>query len=223
VAKRGSIDQTAVLDAALRVAERVGLDGLTMRMVADELGVSPMAAYRHVADRDTLVSLVADRLASTIEVPGADSGPWDQRLRVLERGAFRAGIAVPGQSDTTVVTWGPNHRRIVDGMISILEDAGFDDEEVAVAFELIWAFFLGQVRIHDHLVARQEGQAEGSTHNAYPVLGRIVRRAPNVSPEDYFDRGFDILIEGLRGRLAAKAAGNGHTTAKRAKPAKPAS
>ena len=55
----------------------------------------------------------------------------------------------------------------------------------------------------------------GSTHNGYPVLGRIVKRAPNVSPEDYFERGFDILLDGLRGRLLAKqATSNGRKAAK---------
>jgi TetR/AcrR family tetracycline transcriptional repressor len=205
VAKRGSIDQEAVLDAALRVAHRVGLNGLSMRMVADELGVSPMAAYRHVADRDTLVSLVADRLASTIVIPDPDSAPWDERLRQLQKATFFALTAVPGQSDSVVVTWGPNHVRIVNGMIGILEDAGFDDEEVAVAFELVWAFFIGQARINERLVARQQAFAHGSRSDAYPVLARVMRRAPNVSPEEYFDRGFDIILDGLRLRLAAQA------------------
>ena len=50
--KRGTIDQRAVVDAATAVARRVGLAWMTMRMVADELGVSAMAAYRHVPNRD---------------------------------------------------------------------------------------------------------------------------------------------------------------------------
>jgi TetR/AcrR family transcriptional regulator, tetracycline repressor protein len=206
VAKRGSIDQEAVLDAALSVARRVGLDKLSMRMVADELGVTPMAAYRHVADRNTLVSLVADRLASTVEVPDPDSGTWEERLRQLECAAFHMGTEVPGQPDTTVVTWGPSHRKIVDGLLAIFADAGFDDTDTAIAFEVTWAYFIGQVRIHEHLVARLEGYVEGGTSNSYPVLARVVDRAPPVSPEEHFERGLDIIIAGLRDRLETKQA-----------------
>lgn len=205
MAKRGSIDRAAVLDAAYSVAQRVGLNGLTMRMVADELGVSPMAAYRHVADRDTLVSLVADRLASTVEVPAPDSGPWDERLRRLERAAFRAAVEVRGQPDAVVLTWGPNHVRIVDGMLAILEDAGFD-EDLPLVFEVIWAYVLGQVRVYENLAARRDAPADGEATNAYPLLARVLARVPPASPEEHFDRGFEIVLDGLRQRLAAKRA-----------------
>ncbi|HEY4333019.1 MAG TPA: TetR family transcriptional regulator [Ilumatobacteraceae bacterium] len=204
MAKRGSIDRAAVLDAALRVARRVGLDGLSMRMVAEELGVSPMAAYRHIPNRETLVSLAADQLASTIDVPDPDSGPWDERLVRLERAAFRAGIEVPGQVDTTVLTWGPNHRRMLDSILSILVEAGFDETDLAIAFELIWAYFLGQIRIHEHLVSLGEGAVEGPTTNSYPVLAGVINRVPSVSPVEYFERGFQILLMGLRAQLEAK-------------------
>lgn len=215
MAKRGAIDRAAILDAALRVARRVGLDGLSMRMVADELGVSPMAAYRHIPNREALVSLAADRLASTVTVPDADSGTWDERLLALERAAFIAGIEIRGQQDTTVLTWGPHHRRLLDSMLEILEDAGFDGTDLAISFELIWAFFLGQVRIHEQLFGRPEVVLEGPTTNAYPMLAEVINRSPSMSPEEYFERGFLILLMGLKARLeqrrmereAAEAAG----------------
>jgi TetR/AcrR family transcriptional regulator, tetracycline repressor protein len=200
VTKRGSIDRDAVLDAALRVARRVGLDGLSMRMVAEELGVSAMAAYRHVPNREALVSLAADQLASTIQVP--TTGTWQERLLQLQREAFRAGIEVPGQVDTTVLTWGPNHRRLLDSMLTILTDAGFDDDDVTVAFELMWAYMIGQIRIHEHLVTRRDAVTPEGPTSSYPILAAVIDRVPSIPPEEYFERGFAILLEGLEARLA---------------------
>jgi AcrR family transcriptional regulator len=210
-ARKGSIDRQTVVDAAYRVATRVGLDRMSMRMVADELGVSTMAAYRHVPDRETLVGLVADQLAASVEVPDPDSGPWDQRLLELERSAFRASSLVPSQPDSTVIFPGPNQRRIVDGSMKILAEAGFDDEEAAVAFEVIWAYFQGQLRVYDLLVAGRDGPDGPTEPRARPLLDPVMRM-PQLSPEEYFERGFVILLDGLRARLAEKQATTATTT-----------
>src|ERR1700722_8902746 len=71
-----------VLDAALTVAERVGLERLSMRLVAGELGVSAMALYRHVKDKDDLLDGLVERLLGEIRLPD-ESLPWDTRLRAL--------------------------------------------------------------------------------------------------------------------------------------------
>jgi len=71
-----------VLDAALVVAEREGLERLSMRLVAAELGVSPMGLYRHVTSKDDLLDGLVERLLGELELP-EDSSPWDERLRIL--------------------------------------------------------------------------------------------------------------------------------------------
>ena len=79
-----SITREEVVDAALRLATRVGLDRFTMTQLADELGVAPMTAYYHVANRTELVKLVVEELLHRIEIPEPDAGPWDRRLKALE-------------------------------------------------------------------------------------------------------------------------------------------
>lgn len=77
-----------VLDAALAVAEREGFERLSMRLLARELDVSPMALYRHVVNKDDLLDGLVERLLGQLRLPD-DSLPWDQRLRVLA-GELRA-------------------------------------------------------------------------------------------------------------------------------------
>jgi AcrR family transcriptional regulator len=71
-----------VLDAALVVAEREGLQRLSMRLLARELNVSTMGLYRHVANKDDLLDGLVERLLGEIQLPD-DSLPWDERLRMM--------------------------------------------------------------------------------------------------------------------------------------------
>lgn len=76
------IDREAVLDAALVVADGEGLDGLTMRAVAERLGVTTMALYRHVSCKAELLDGVVERLLRELPTPGSDL-PWDEQLRLM--------------------------------------------------------------------------------------------------------------------------------------------
>jgi AcrR family transcriptional regulator len=73
-----------VLEAALVVAERVGFERLSMRLLARELGVSTMGLYRHVENKDDLLDGLVERLLGELELP-EESLPWDERLRWLAR------------------------------------------------------------------------------------------------------------------------------------------
>lgn len=69
-----------VVAGALRVLDAYGLEYCTMRRVADELGVRPSALYHHVADKQTLLGLMADRVVEPVRVD-ADLAATSHRLR----------------------------------------------------------------------------------------------------------------------------------------------
>jgi AcrR family transcriptional regulator len=78
------LDRERVLDAALLVAESEGLERLSMRLLAQQLDVSTMALYRHVANKDDLLDGLVGRLLSELRLP-EESLPWEERLRTLAR------------------------------------------------------------------------------------------------------------------------------------------
>lgn len=77
-----ALNRGRVLDAAARVAAREGLEGLSMRVLARDLGVSPMALYRHVRDKDDLLDGLVARMLGEVRIP-ARTLPWEARLRAL--------------------------------------------------------------------------------------------------------------------------------------------
>src|SRR5246127_5987746 len=70
-----TIDREAVLDTAIRLLDAEGVEALTMRRLASELGVSAMAPYRHVGSKDELLMVLVDRLAARLVYPARPPGP----------------------------------------------------------------------------------------------------------------------------------------------------
>lgn len=71
-----------IVDAAIAIADQDGLDALSMRRIADQLGVGAMSLYRHVADKDALLAAMSAEAGRRFPYPGDDPGPWTWRQRV---------------------------------------------------------------------------------------------------------------------------------------------
>jgi len=132
-AKRGrgsrGLSRDEVLDATLALAEERGLDSVSMRAVADRLGVTPMALYRYVGDKQGLLDGLVERIVR--EMPVDDpSAPWQDRLR-----SFAAGIRTVARRHPDLFlllfqrpTVTPEARRPRNAVQSMLRDAGVPEE-----------------------------------------------------------------------------------------------
>src|SRR5690242_9860197 len=83
--RRAGLTRAAVARGALRVLDRDGLDGLTMRSVGQELGVQAMSLYNHVRDKDDLLDAIAEEVLSGVAIPPLDIA-WDDALLALAHG-----------------------------------------------------------------------------------------------------------------------------------------
>src|ERR1700722_18346588 len=79
--RSGNLNEQEVVDAALRIIHAGGVEELSMRRLSRELGVSTMAAYYYVKDKNQLIDLVASTVLADITVPPPSEGPWYVRLR----------------------------------------------------------------------------------------------------------------------------------------------
>lgn len=138
------IDRSAVLDAALAVADEVGIDNLTMSAVGRRLGVSAMALYRHVGDKSELLDGLVERLLSDAPIPDPSLEPRHQ-LTVYADGVRRTARRHPAVFPLLLTrparTDGARHHR--DAVVRLLEALGVPASRSARVERLITTMILG--------------------------------------------------------------------------------
>jgi AcrR family transcriptional regulator len=133
-----------ILDAALAIADGQGLDAVTMRAVAAQLGITAMALYPHVKSKDDLLDGLVGRLLTELSLP-VPGKPWQDRLRDIARSAretaHRHPAVMPLLFTRPAVT--PDAVRVVDAIYQALLDAGVPDGDVPRVERLVSTFVLG--------------------------------------------------------------------------------
>ncbi len=126
--ERARLTRDAVVDRALRLADTVGLDALTIRKLATELGVSPMALYWHFRSKDELLDRLADRVWSEIDTDVDDTAPWSAQLRGLLESLLRVLRAHPAAAQLLLQSEKQSESalRATEITLEVLRGAGFD-------------------------------------------------------------------------------------------------
>ena len=192
-----TISREDVVDAALRLAQQVGLDRFTMSQLADELGVAPMTAYHHVANRTELVQLVVEELLSRVEIPGPDKGTWDVRLKALEASARNELGGIPGIRSGISADRSQASKRLADAVLAILADAGFDEDTALLAYGALFTYMVGQLDLD---VATELGKDSTDALRFAELINRSAG-AHQPTPDEFFNFGFDLLLTGLNQQL----------------------
>jgi AcrR family transcriptional regulator len=209
VEPRSRLSRERVLHAAMAHADEGGLEALTMRKVAEELGVAPMALYRHVANRDDLVDGMIDIIFSEIELPAAGAD-WKTAMRdraisvhdAMLRHRWAIGLL---ESRTNP---GPANLRHHDAVIGCLRAAGFDMAMTAHAYSLVDSYIYGFALTKMNLpfetttdiAEMAESMLEPFPVGAYPNLAAFITEHAMKQGYDYadeFDYGLDVLLDGL--------------------------
>jgi AcrR family transcriptional regulator len=133
-----------VLSGAVAVADAGGIGSLTIRSLAQKLGVKPMSVYYYVANKDEILDGIVDVVFSEIELPSAE-GEWQSEmrrraisvLRVLRRHPWAIGLMESRANP------GPATLRHHDSIIGTLRGAGFSVEMTAHAYALLDSYVYG--------------------------------------------------------------------------------
>ena len=172
----GELDRSVVVAAAERVAERGGVRSVTVRALATELGLSTTAMYRYVDGKAELLNLIAEAILASVELP--ESGPWQQRIRVVANSARKAMLRIDGIADVLQTQPAKGAARQVDALMQqLVVDAGVPPARRESARMLLMIFILGPVSFEQAL--------DGLPHQL------------TEAPESRFQQGLDMLIAGL--------------------------
>jgi AcrR family transcriptional regulator len=215
---RVPLSRDRVLSAAVALADAGGAGSLTIRSLADKLGVKPMSVYHYVANKEEILDAIVDLVFAEIELPRA-GGDWRAEMRrravsarqVLRRHPWAIALL---QSRTSP---GPATLRHHDAFIGTLRGAGFPVAMTAHALAVIDSYVYGFALTESALpIHGPEPVAEiaGSMMRQYPAdayphlaeftTGHVIQ--PGYDFGDEFPFGLDLILDGLARRLAAESA-----------------
>jgi len=133
---RARLTKAAVVDRALALVDKTGLDALTIRKLATELGVTPMALYWHFRSKDDLLEGLGERLWSEIDLTVDRAAPWTEQIRSLLESllkVMRAHPAAPGLLLQTKKLSAEAQLKATELTLDILRTAGFSPEDASMA------------------------------------------------------------------------------------------
>jgi len=215
VEKRARLSRERVLRGAIAVADAAGLAGLTMRSLADELGVKPMAVYHHVSNKDEILDGIVDLVFGEIDVPSTE-GEWRSELR--RRGLSARSVLRRHPWATPLMesrlNSGPATLRHHDAVIGTLRTAGFSIDLAAHAYALLDGHLYGSALQEaglpfDGPEMVPEMAAAFLTHfptERYPHLAELTTEhvlAPGYDFGKEFEFGLDLILDGLERLLTA--------------------
>jgi AcrR family transcriptional regulator len=211
---KAPLSRQRVLDAAVALADRDGVGALSMRRLAQDLGVEAMSLYHHVAGKDAILDGIVDVVFGEIELPSGDGG-WKVAMR---RRAISARAALRRHPWATALmesrtTPGPANLRHHDAVLGVLRNAGFSVELAAHAYSLLDAYIYGFALQESSLPFQTpEDTAEvassimaGFPADAFPHLTEIAVEHVLQPGYDYgneYQFGIDLILDGLERALA---------------------
>ena len=215
-AARPRLNRGRVVQAAVALADAGGLDALSMRELAQQLGVVPMALYKHVAGKDELLDLMIDCVFDEVQV--SPSGDWRARLRA-RYAAMRAALArhpwAVGRMETAAP--GPANLRHHNAVLACLRsDAGLDFRTAVHAYSALDSYLYGFALQERTLTgdlpaeARRRGRAEAERNASaaadYPYLVEVMVELSRTGYEfsQEFEFGLGLILDGIE-RLRPEA------------------
>ncbi|WP_134663154.1 MULTISPECIES: TetR/AcrR family transcriptional regulator C-terminal domain-containing protein [Amycolatopsis] len=191
--------------AALALVDAAGLDGLTMRSLATELGTGPMTIYNYVDGRDGLEHLVTEAVMASATWPDP-SDDWRADVHAVAEGMWRAVRAHPHAIPLILTrrSFDLPTLRPAEALVRALARSGRSGAELLVAFRTVSAFVAGfaQAELAGPL-SRDADSAETADriaeldHDEFAGLREIAEAAARSDPETEFTDGMRVLLAGL--------------------------
>lgn len=196
------------MNAAITIADREGLDAVSLRNVASALDAGPMRLYGHVESKEALLELMVDAVHAELEPP--PSGDWREALRVMAHGLRKAAAKHPwfigllgGRPNL-----GENAFAYMEACLASLGFASID--YTLEALRIVKSYVIGAIQTEAFEIARGRSRDEWQKESwprvremlatgRYPMMERVVREVSH--PRDEFERGVERVLAGIEAGL----------------------
>jgi AcrR family transcriptional regulator len=218
-AGRVPLTRERVLRTALRMADRDGIEALSMRTLAETLKFKPMSLYNHVASKDDLLDGLVELVAGEIELPSIGAGGgWKAAMRRRATSAHAVLMRHPWATMLFVsrVNIGPSVLRYVDATIGCLREAGFSYPMADYAWNALDAYIYG-FTLQKLNFPFDPSEYASAARQFLPMIP--VERFPHLNGMSQeiiagrhdglhqLELGLDLLLDGLERLLTASAGG----------------
>ncbi|WP_433445543.1 TetR/AcrR family transcriptional regulator [Nonomuraea sp. CA-141351] len=210
----GKLTAQAIAERALEIGDTEGLDAVTIRRLATDLGVTPMALYWHYKNKEQLIVGMADHLIGGFAPKRADDRPWQEQLRDLIEGLVRTlrthpcAKGVIEQIDPVEV---PNFLAVWDQALGLARRAGFGVEESCLISKYLLqsATAIADAPVHVKVVDPAVVRAklvglQSLPEETYPYLVEMASPLVRGTEPGLYDTfGVDLVLSGIEA-LAAR-------------------
>jgi TetR/AcrR family tetracycline transcriptional repressor len=206
--RRAPLSRKRILEAALRLVDRHGLEALTMRSLGTALGVEAMALYYHVPDKNALLDGLVELLVAGLAIPEPGTAEWTDVLRAIYRG-FRARLKahpnlLPVLTSKPLLTM--EVLRMAEVQYATLRRAGFSPRSTLDAYRTLGPYVLGYVLTETQFILGRRRASEyvplfsQLTPGEFPATLELMPYQARLDWDQQFDIGLDLIFTGLAAR-----------------------
>jgi AcrR family transcriptional regulator len=200
-----------VIEAAMRVMDEEGLESVSMRRVAREVGVEAMSLYHHVEDKEDLLDGICELVMAQFDFPDRVDD-WAENCRRGARAWRRLLQAHPAVMRLFAEQRGPvrsiDSMRPMEFALEILRGAGLSDRDTAQAFHAFGGYIQGFVMMELGSIAGGSDEEHMKMHaelaaampGEFPALQAVSKYFAECEPDEQFEFGLELLIRGLEAK-----------------------
>ena len=207
---RGFLSRELIIKEALALLDEHGPGALSMRRLADRLGVAPTALYTHVRGKADLIDGLIDQVYAGLDLEPHPSGDWTQQLTTLSQSIRAHLLAHPA-----VVPYalqqpgiGPHGLRLGEAIYNVLRPAGFSDQAVVGTVYALLTYILGFVALEvpragtdpqtsDEFVRRMWAFFAALPPGEFPHTVDLAAHLARISTDEQFQFGIRTFLAGL--------------------------
>ncbi len=203
--RRVPLSRERVLRAAIALADRSGIESLTMRQLGQELGVEAMSLYNHVANKDDILDGIVDLVLGDIDVP-ATGTDWKTAMRHRAISAHEVLLAHPWAAVLIMSRFniGPGMTRYLDATLGRLREGGFSIEGALDAWNTLdshlYGFTLQELNLPFEVVEAPQVSADVLPQlpaDEFPHVVEVITHVMQSGRTENFEFGLDLILDGL--------------------------
>ncbi|QXJ20641.1 TetR/AcrR family transcriptional regulator [Actinomadura graeca] len=219
---RQPLSRDLIVATAVRVLDAEGLEAVSMRRVAQELGTGPASLYAHVSGKEELRELMLDHVAGEVRLPEAGAADWQELLKELAREIRRVYTSHGDIAKVSMglIPTGPNLLAIAEAQLALMLDGGVPPKIAGLAVDTL-GMFLDADAVEDTIYTAKRSPGEDPWESfrvhfeeirqyfralpvdRYPRITGMVDELTGGSGDDRFEFGLDILIRGIASYVPA--------------------